>query len=99
MAAFRCKPLLKEAVQYMDLSPEGKPQFETFDTRVPRWLGKAFDKGVLFVRAGRLFVRTLEGTMIAKDGCYIVRGIKGEIYPCEETIFEQSYELLHPAMQ
>jgi hypothetical protein len=96
MAAFRCKPLLKEAVQFMDLSQDGKPQFETFDTRTPRWLPKAFDTGVLFLKDGRLFVRTLEGTMRAKDGCYIVRGIKGEIYPCEEAIFEQSYELAHP---
>jgi hypothetical protein len=98
MAAFRCKPLLKEAVQFMDFDPQMRPQFETFDTRSPRWLAKAFTKGILFVRGGVLFVRTLEGTMKAKDGCYIVRGIKGEIYPCEELIFEQSYELAHPSV-
>jgi hypothetical protein len=96
MAAFRCKPLLKEAVQFMGFDRDMKPQFEAFDSRPPRWLAKGFTAGRLFERAGLLFVRTLEGTMKAKDGCYIVRGIRGEIYPCEEGIFEASYELAHP---
>lgn len=37
-------------------------------------------------------INTLEGTMIAKAGDYIIRGIKGEIYPCKPDIFEQTYE-------
>lgn len=37
-------------------------------------------------------IKTLEGTMIANTGDYIIRGIKGEIYPCKADIFEKTYE-------
>ena len=37
-------------------------------------------------------INTLEGTMIAKAGDYIIRGIDGEIYPCKADIFEKTYE-------
>jgi len=35
---------------------------------------------------------TLEGTMTASEGDYIIKGIKGEFYPCKPDIFEASYE-------
>lgn len=35
---------------------------------------------------------TLEGVMSASKPCYILRGIKGEYYICEEEIFKESYE-------
>ena len=35
---------------------------------------------------------TLEGTMIANLGDYIIKGIKNEIYPCKADIFEATYE-------
>lgn len=37
-------------------------------------------------------IETLEGTMKANYGDYIIRGIKGEFYPCKPDIFESSYE-------
>ena len=38
-------------------------------------------------------INTLEGTMIAKAGDYIIRGVNGEIYPCKADIFEKTYEV------
>ena len=38
-------------------------------------------------------IKTLEGTMTAKTGDYIIKGIKGEIYPCKVDIFEETYEV------
>ena len=38
-------------------------------------------------------VKTLEGTMRAELGDYIIKGIKGEFYPCKPDIFEATYEL------
>lgn len=38
-------------------------------------------------------IKTLEGTMRAKTGDYIIRGVNGEIYPCKADIFEKTYEL------
>ncbi|MFZ7282505.1 hypothetical protein ACLSZW_02290 [Avibacterium avium] len=37
-------------------------------------------------------IRTLEGIMIASDGDWIIKGIRGEFYPCKPDIFEQTYE-------
>lgn len=39
-----------------------------------------------------LHIPTLEGTMIASRGDWIIKGIKGEFYPCKPDIFEASYE-------
>ena len=36
-------------------------------------------------------IKTLEGTMIARTGDYIIRGVKDEIYPCKADIFEATY--------
>lgn len=44
------------------------------------------------IKNGNLIIPTLGGTMAAKVGSYIIKGIKGEYYPCEGTIFEESYE-------
>lgn len=37
-------------------------------------------------------IKTLEGTMIANAGDYIIRGVNGELYPCKPDIFEKTYE-------
>ena len=34
----------------------------------------------------------LEGIMIAGFGDYIIKGVKGEFYPCKPDIFESTYE-------
>lgn len=33
-------------------------------------------------------IKTLEDTMVAKAGDYIIKGVNGEIYPCKADIFE-----------
>lgn len=37
-------------------------------------------------------IPTLEGLMIAKENDWIIRGVKGELYPCKPDIFEATYE-------
>lgn len=39
-----------------------------------------------------VFIRTLEGTMRADVGDYIIRGVQGEFYPCKPDIFHATYE-------
>ena len=39
-----------------------------------------------------LLIKTPEGTMRADPGDWIIRGVKGEIYPCKPDIFEATYE-------
>jgi hypothetical protein len=35
---------------------------------------------------------TLEGTMRADVGDYVITGVKGEVYPCKPDIFDATYE-------
>lgn len=39
-----------------------------------------------------IFIDTLEGTMRAEKGDWIITGVKGEKYPCKPDIFEKTYE-------
>lgn len=39
-----------------------------------------------------LVIPTLEGAMAADIGSYIIKGVKGEYYPCRGDIFEDTYE-------
>lgn len=40
-------------------------------------------------------IPTLEGQHIATEGDWIIKGVKGEFYPCKPDIFEMTYELIH----
>lgn len=39
-----------------------------------------------------MIIETLDGQMIAGMGDWIIRGIKGEVYPCKDDIFRETYE-------
>lgn len=39
-------------------------------------------------------IKTLEGEVSLYDDCYVIKGIKGEFYPCQKEIFEMTYEIL-----
>ena len=39
-------------------------------------------------------IHTLEGNMIASYGDYIIKGLRGEFYPCKPDVFEKKYELV-----
>jgi len=39
-----------------------------------------------------LVIETLEGSMLASPGDFIIRGVANEFYPCKPDIFEQTYE-------
>lgn len=39
-----------------------------------------------------LTIPTLEGDYIARHGDWIIKGVKGEFYPCKPDIFEETYE-------
>lgn len=93
MSKFRKRPVVIEAVQLrwdnwsemcefagVGKLSEGKPEGFNPD-------GKHDVIGLL--------IPTLEGVMEAKQGDYIIRGIKGELYPCKEDIFLQTYEAVN----
>lgn len=66
-------------------------------TEDPSWVIHAIKTGdVYFTQSEtefcQMWIKTLEGTMEAKVGDFIIRGVKGEIYPCKPDIFNLTYE-------
>ena len=41
-----------------------------------------------------MMVYTLEGTMTGKVGDYLIKGVRGEFYFCDKSIFEETYEAI-----
>lgn len=76
MAKFRKKPVVIDAWPNDPLAD------------MPAWVMDA----VVKVEDGTLAIETLEGVMTASVGDWIIRGVKGEVYPCKPDIFVATYE-------
>lgn len=46
--------------------------------------------------SGRILIPTLEGTMQADPGDWVIRGVQGEFYPCKPDIFAATYAPADP---
>ena len=57
----------------------------------PDWLRDSRD---ITTSNGTICIKTLEGKMKVKEGDYIMRGVDGELYPCDASIFERTYEVV-----
>lgn len=44
------------------------------------------------LRDGKIHIHTLEGKHEGNNGDWIIKGVKGELYPCKPDIFEMTYE-------
>jgi hypothetical protein len=99
MAKFRKKPVVIEAFQFTGWT-------NSF-SYMPRWFmseegylpeGTVGEGGGVICesttpQAGiACIIKTLEGSMRAEVGDWIIKGIKGEFYPCKPDIFEATYE-------
>ena len=87
MPRYRKKPVEIDAWQW-----NGQPVEEW-----PNWLRVYHEKTeprLVFdgMPNGALLIHTLEGVMRAELGDWIIRGVKGEIYPCKPDIFQQTYD-------
>lgn len=60
---------------------------------MPNWIRAAFRK-IIRRDANGFMVDTLEGSMWAPHGSYIIKGVKGELYPCREDIFNETYSMI-----
>ena len=61
--------------------------------RIEEWSGgqvRCRMAGEVFT--GTMYVLTLEGTMTVIKGDRVIKGVKGEFYPCKPDIFEATYE-------
>ncbi len=85
MAQFRKKPVVIDAWQSFDQCGE-----ET--TAYPRWIMDALRDGVIFADGAATKIKTLEGDMTVSNGDWIIKGVKGELYPCKPDIFAATYD-------
>lgn len=78
---YRKKPIVIEAIKWDS-------------SNLLAWLSTFKDghEKVEVKNINEIIVHTLEGDMLANVGDYIIRGIKGEFYPCKADIFEATYE-------
>src|ERR1039458_6676503 len=82
MAQYRKKPVVIEAVRWTG----------TNYVEVDEFTGKAFGyQSVLDPARIVVAIHTKEGTMLGEPGDWIIRGVKGEFYPCKPDIFEATY--------
>lgn len=79
MNKYRKKPVVIEAVQWTGKNGEEITKFISINT--------SFD-----IHDDVIEINTLEGTMLANIGDYVIKGINGEFYPCKPDIFEKTYE-------
>ena len=75
---YRKKPVVVETIEW-----DGK--YSTFE-EIKKW-----NKDIAIYDSS-LFIKTLEGEMEAHLTDIIIKGVKGEIYPCKEDIFHETYE-------
>lgn len=81
---FRKKPIVIEAIQFYD--------GESVDKMQDAW-GAGFQRAMsAHQEQDFLIITTLEGDHKANLGDWIIKGIKGEFYPCKPDIFEATYE-------
>lgn len=73
---YRKKPVVIEAIRFTTVEA----------------LKKIFPDAKIVEIAGNIYVRTLEWDMKISEWDYIIKGVKGEYYPCKPDIFEETYE-------
>ncbi len=93
MAKYRKKPVVIEAYQF---TKEIIEKYCFDDVPLPDGikLGQAsYHKEDRKLHSYRIKIDTLEGeTYLVSEGDWIIKGIKGEFYPCKSDIFEATYE-------
>ena len=88
---YRKKPVVIEAMQW-DETTTMRSALEAQGMRVSGYEGHRDDPN----QCRRLRINTgpdgREGTLYVERGDWIIRGVKGEFYPCKPDIFEATYE-------
>src|SRR5690606_25918933 len=87
-AKFRKKPVVIEAMQFQGIAIGNIDYAEKFDA----WVVANQGSDECRYRGRSLIIATLEGEMEALPGDWIIKGVKGELYPCKPDIFEATYE-------
>lgn len=88
MPQFRKKPVTIEAIQFSGTAYSAAEIEKWSDDRV---VPLVYPDDIT-LNSRKLTIETLEGTMTANEGDWVIRGVKGEFYPCKDTIFRMTYQ-------
>ena len=85
---YRKRPIIVEAFRWTA---------DHWQKEDPKWIIDAIKQDKIYfvhnlISGGEMRIITLEGTHTAKRGDWVIKGIKGEIYPCKNDIFLETYE-------
>lgn len=86
---YRKKPVVIEAVQLSHQNTE----------EVMKWCGGTYYSTPPMRAVTGITIKTLEGDHAGLFDDYIIKGVKGEFYPCKPDIFEATYEAVDPHQQ
>jgi len=78
MNEYRKKPVVIEAACFAEVSD---------GSVIAKWCGGSNEASPVAID-----IKTLEGTMRADLGDWVIKGVKGEFYPCKPDIFEATYD-------
>jgi hypothetical protein len=87
---YRKKPVVIEAMQFTGVPPDA-----TNATPIIDWILAGDGTARLHILdddGAQIAIDTLEGTMRADVGDWVIRGLQGEFYPCKPYIFKATYE-------
>jgi hypothetical protein len=87
MAQYRKRPVVIEAVQFKP--GENDSELTTFLQWCAGWYTLNPVDGTT---TRSIVIPTLEGDHTASPGDWIIKGVKGEFYPCKDDIFRATYE-------
>lgn len=86
MPQFRKKPVVIEAVQFIGTNYREIQEFCPSASFAPSFLASPPDS------KGNVIIPTLEGDHTGNIGDWIIKGVKGEFYPCKPDIFDSTYD-------
>lgn len=89
---YRKKPVVVEAIQWNGSNLSEVMEFIGSEFKYESNTSYATSK--FSYMNGNLTINTLHGVMEVSNGDYIIKGIKGEFYPCKSDIFQATYELI-----
>lgn len=89
MGIFRKKSVVIEARKFLT---NNEPTTSHMDELV-LWMNQGNELCKAWHNGTDIYIKTLEGEMRASVGDWIIKGVKGEFYPCKNDIFWETYEV------
>lgn len=90
---YRKKPVVIDAIKWTGKNLREVIAFTGLHPSAQKWTWKEY---AAIVDGEGLKIFTLEGPLMASIGDMILKGVKGEFYPCKPDIFEATYEEVVP---